>query len=92
MLDEKSQQEEKAGVTPETIARRQAARRIGRIVMQHSYQSVHPEATAAEVKEAISTAKADQSKTGRQVLKALEKSGLSIRLDESGSGKKRKAG
>lgn len=78
MLDEDTRQQEKAAPSPELIARRQAARKVGRIVIEHGYRMQNPQAGADEVKQAVAAAKPELGKTGKRVLKALEKAGLSI--------------
>ncbi len=90
MLDDNTQQEEKAAVSPEVIAQRQAARKIGRIVIEHSYRAQHPEAGAEEVKQAVAAAKPELGRTGKRVLKALEKAGLKIVSGEPGQRNRQK--
>ncbi len=83
MLDTIPEAEEKAGVTPEQKEQRQTARRIGRVILAQSHKAAHPDASGKEIRDAVAAQKDQQVKAGKQLLKALEKAGLTVTFKET---------
>ncbi len=84
MLDTTPEADENPGLTPEQKALRQAARRVGRIVLTQSHKIAHPDASAQDIRAAVAAQKAHQVKLGKQILKVLEKSGATVSFVAAG--------
>ena len=78
MADAKTAVKTKNPVTPEQKARRKAVRLIGWSTWVNDYKAANPKATKEERKAAWAAARKAQAKTGRRVLRALEKKGFAV--------------